>query len=138
LHDLITRLGNRIGLGNILRFLPAQSHIPENSFIVSPVAWSEPAGSWGNLNPRPIRLFPPEYIFVRGHRPPHKFKWRAMSFTVGRITGPERIAPEWWLEDENWRHGVRDYWKVETLEGYRLWMFHTPQNPNWFVHGVFA
>jgi len=138
LHDLITRLGNRIGLGNILRFLPAQSHIPENSFIVSPVAWSEPAGSWGNLNPRPIRLFPPEYISVRGHRPPHKFKWRAMSFTVGRITGPERIAPEWWLEDENWCHGVRDYWKVETLEGYRLWMFHTPQNPNWFVHGVFA
>ena len=138
LHDLMTRLGNRIGLENIQRFLPAESHIPENSFIVSPAAWSESVGSWGNVNPRPIRLFPPEYVAARGHRPPNRFNWRAMSFTVGRIIGPERIAPEWWLEDENWRHGVRDYWKVETLEGHRLWMFHTPQNPNWFVQGVFA
>lgn len=138
LHDLMTRLGNRIGLENIQRFLPADSHIPERSFIVSPAAWSEPSGFWGATNPRPIRLFPPEYIAAQGRRPPNRFKWRAMSFTVGRITGPERIAPEWWLEDENWRHGVRDYWKVETREGHRLWMFRTPQNPNWFVQGVFA
>ena len=138
LHDLMTRLGNRIGLENIQRFLPADSHIPERSFIVSPAAWSEPSGAWGVTNPRPIRIFPPEYVAARGHRPPNRFKWRAMSFTSARITGPERIAPEWWLEDENWRHGVRDYWKVETREGHRLWMFHTPQNPSWFVQGVFS
>ena len=138
LHDLMTRLGNRIGLENIQRFLPAESHIPENSFIVSPAAWSESVGSWGNVNPRPIRLFPPEYVAARGHRPPNRFNWRAMSFTVGRIIGPERIAPEWWLEDENWRHGVRDYWKVETKQGRRLWLFYTPQNPGWFVQGQFA
>ncbi len=138
LHDLMTRLGNRIGLENIQRLLPAESHIPERSYIVSPAAWSEPAGSWGATNPRPIRLFPPEYVAAQGHRPPDQFKWRAMSLTTGRITGPERIAPEWWLEDENWRHGVRDYWKVETRQGHRLWMFHTPQNPSWFVQGVFA
>lgn len=138
LHDLMTRLGNRIGLENIQRFLPADSHIPERSFIISPAAWSDPVGPWGYANPRPLRLFPPEPVVAHGNRPPNKFKWRAMSFTVGRITGPERIAPEWWLDDENWRHGVRDYWKVETREGHRLWMFHTPQNPNWFVQGVFA
>jgi protein ImuB len=138
LHDLMTRLGNRIGLENIQRFLPAQSHIPERSFIVSPAAWSEAKGSWGTTNPRPLRLFPPEYVATQSNRLPARFKWRAMSFTTGRATGPERIAPEWWLEDENWRHGVRDYWKVETREGHRLWMFQTPQNPNWYVQGVFA
>lgn len=138
LHDLITRLGNRIGLENIQRFLPAESHIPERSFIISPAAWSEPEGAWVSLNPRPIRLFPPEYVAVAKNQPPNRFKWRGMSFKVGHMTGPERIAPEWWLDDENWRHGIRDYWKVETREGHRLWMFHTPQNPNWFVHGVFA
>lgn len=138
LHDLMTRLGNRIGLENIQRFVPAESHIPERSFIALPAAWSEPDGSWSATNPRPIRLFPPEYVAAQGYHPPNRFKWRAMSFTSARITGPERIAPEWWLDDENWRHGVRDYWKVETLEGHRLWMFHTPQNPNWFVQGVFA
>ncbi|WP_252731504.1 Y-family DNA polymerase [Lentibacter algarum] len=138
LHDLITRLGNRIGLENIQRFLPADSHIPERSFIIAPAAWSEVGGAWVSLTPRPVRLFPPEYVAASTNRPPGSFKWRGMSFKVGRVTGPERIAPEWWLEDENWRHGVRDYWKVETREGHRLWMFHTPQSPGWFVHGTFA
>lgn len=58
--------------------------------------------------------------------------------TTGRVTGPERIAPEWWLEDENWRSGVRDYWRVETRQGRRLWLFHTPQQPGWFVQGEFV
>ena len=37
--------------------------------------------------------------------------------------GPERIAPEWWLDDPAWRSGPRDYWRVETEEGVRLWIF---------------
>ena len=36
------------------------------------------------------------------------------------------------------RHGLRDYWRVETAEGRRLWLFFTPQNPGWFVQGEFA
>lgn len=138
LHDLITRLGNRIGLENIHRFLPADSHIPERSFIVSPAAWSEATGSWVSMYQRPIRLFPPEHAIVTGGRIPRSFRWRRMVFTVGHTIGPERIAPEWWLDDENWHHGVRDYWKVATKQGRRLWMFYTPQNPNWFVQGEFA
>ena len=27
--------------------------------------------------------------------------------------------------DENWRNGVRDYWRIETQQGRRLWMFYT-------------
>ena len=61
-----------------------------------------------------------------------------MVLTTGRATGPERIAPEWWLDDPNWRSGLRDYWRVETLQGRRLWLFHTPQEPGWFVQGEFA
>ena len=61
-----------------------------------------------------------------------------MFFTTGRATGPERIAPEWWLPDDAWRTGLRDYWKVETTQGRRLWLFYTPQNPGWFVQGEFA
>jgi protein ImuB len=61
-----------------------------------------------------------------------------MSLSLGRATGPERIAPEWWFSDENWRSGVRDYWRVETTQGRRLWMFYTPQDPGWYVQGEFA
>ena len=82
-------------------------------------------------------MFPPEPIEAQGNRPPEQFRWRCMVLTTGRATGPERIAPEWWLEDPNWRSGMRDYWRVETRQGRRLWMFYTPQNPGWFVQGEF-
>ncbi len=138
LDDLITRIGTRIGLENIQRFLPADSHIPERSFIVAPAAYSDPAIGWASANPRPLCLIPPEPIAGTGPQPPERFRWRRMSLTTGRATGPERIAPEWWLEDDNWRSGLRDYWRIETLEGRRLWLFYTPQNPGWFVQGEFA
>jgi len=138
LDDLITLIGNRIGLENIQRFLPADSHIPERSFIIAPAAYSEPAGPWVALRPRPLRLFPAEAIAGIGARPPARFRWRRMSLSTGRATGPERIAPEWWLADENWRAGLRDYWQVDTRQGRRLWLFYTPQNPGWFVQGEFA
>lgn len=138
LEDLITRIGTRIGLENVRRFLPADSHIPERSFIVAPAAYSEPGGAWITLRPRPLRLFPPEPITGAGPRPPERFRWRRIPLSIGRATGPERIAPEWWLGDENWRSGVRDYWHVETRQGRRLWLFYTPQNPGWFVQGEFA
>jgi protein ImuB len=138
LDDLISRIGVRIGLESIQRFLPADSHIPERGFLIAPAAWSEPGGPWVALRPRPLRLFPPEPIPGTGPQPPRQFRWRRMALTTARATGPERIAPEWWLEDENWRSGLRDYWHVETRQGWRLWMFYTPQVPGWFVQGEFA
>lgn len=138
LDDLITRIGTRIGLENVQRFLPADSYIPERAFIIAPAAFSTAENGWISLRPRPIRLFRPEPIASTGIRPPDHFRWRRMSFTTGRALGPERIAPEWWLEDENWYSGIRDYWKVDTREGRRLWLFYTPQNPGWFVQGEFA
>ncbi|MGB1215933.1 MAG: Y-family DNA polymerase [Pikeienuella sp.] len=138
LDDLISRLGTRIGLENIQRFLPADSHIPERGFIVAPVIYSHPESGWACTQPRPICLFPSEPITGTGARPPTRFRWRGMSLTTGHATGPERITPEWWLEDENWRSGLRDYWRVETREGRRLWLFYTPQDPGWFVQGEFA
>lgn len=138
LGELITRIGTRIGLENVQRLLPADSHIPERSFLVTPAAWTQAEGSWVCLRPRPLLLFPPEPVAAQGARPPERFRWRRMRLTTARATGPERIAPEWWLDDENWRSGLRDYWQVETHEGRRLWLFYTPQTPGWFVHGEFA
>ncbi|MCV6825822.1 MULTISPECIES: Y-family DNA polymerase [Halocynthiibacter] len=138
LADLITRLGTRLGLENIRRLLPADSHIPERSFVVASAAYSEPESSWFVVQPRPITLFPPEPIAATESRPPLRFRWRRMPMTSGRIVGPERIAPEWWLEDDLWRTGLRDYWRVDTTQGRRLWLFYTPQSPGWFVQGEFA
>jgi len=152
--DLISRLGARLGFENVLRLAPAESLIPERSFVTLAAAYapdlpsdsaSDPAFGRRDGPPRPITIFPPEPVAVAaespaGH-PPAWFRWRRMRFTTLRAAGPERIAPEWWLDDPAWRTGLRDYWRIETHQGPRLWLFHTPQSPGaqgWRMQGVFA
>ncbi len=138
LDDLITRIGARIGLDNIRRFLPVDSHIPERSFTLAPAAYSRPRPFVPPAHPRPLILFPPEPIAATGAQPPQRFRWRRMQLETWRATGPERIAPEWWHDDPDWRSGLRDYWRIETTQGRRFWLFYTPQDPGWFVQGEFA
>ncbi|TYC49510.1 DNA polymerase Y family protein [Rhodobacterales bacterium] len=140
--DLITQLGNRVGLENILRFQPVESHIPEHSFKLVPAAVSHPAESWPHSRTRPLRLFAPEPISGSpagaGLEPPPRFRWRGRALTTSRAEGPERITPAWWEDNDSWAHGLRDYWRVATCQGQNLWLFHTPQNPAWFVQGEFG
>lgn len=147
LADLLSSLGNRIGFDRVLRLLPAESLIPERSFILSPAAYSAPEPSPHRVGPeRPITLFPPELATAAYGNPPANFRWRRMRFTTLRALGPERITPEWWFDDPAWRSGLRDYWRIETREGPRLWLFATPQaqgwsgpgTSDWFVQGEFA
>ena len=148
LADLLSSVGNRIGFDRVLRLLPATSLIPERSFLLAPAAYSasEPIPHRGGAA-RPISLFPPEPVTAASGNPPASFRWRRMRFTTLRALGPERITPEWWFDDPVWRSGLRDYWRIETREGPRLWLFHTPQTPdwpapggaqNWHVQGEFA
>ena len=139
LADLISSLGNRIGFDRVLRLLPATSLIPERSFLLAPAAYSSPEPLTNRTGPqRPITLFPPEPVTAASGTPPASFRWRRMPFTTMRATGPERIAPEWWLDDPAWRSGMRDYWRIETQEGPRLWLFTTPQSGDWYMQGEFA
>jgi protein ImuB len=138
LADLISRIGNRVGFENIVRYLPAQSHIPEKSFLVAAAAYSDAAENWHPAGERPLSIFPPESIGATGASPPQYFRWRNMPLTLAEAIGPERLLPEWWLDNSDWRSGMRDYWRVQTKQGRRLWLFFTPQNPNWFVQGEFA
>lgn len=143
LADLLSSLGNRIGFDRVQRLLPAESLIPERSFLLASAAWSAPQSA---LPPcpgpaRPCILFPPEPVttLMQGTgRPPARFRWRRMELTTLRAAGPERITPEWWFDDPAWRSGLRDYWRIETCEGPRLWLFHTPQQAGrWSVQGEF-
>lgn len=151
LADLISRLGNRIGFDRVLRMQPADSKIPERSFVLAAAAYSVAETGFARGGPaRPPILFPPEPVTaLQMGKAPDRFIWRRMRFATLRATGPERIAPEWWFDDPAWRLGLRDYWRIETREGPRLWLFHAPQAPvwpgaveaaaqNWFVQGEFA
>ncbi len=143
MDDLVGRIGARIGLEAITRLHPADSHIPEKTSKNLAAAWSEPARDWPRPpGPRPIEMWRPE--IVQAEEAPHlpaQFRWRGRMFETRAATGPERIAPEWWLDDPDWRSGVRDYWRVTTRSGERLWLYYAhggSLSPGWFCHGSFC
>jgi protein ImuB len=140
---LIGRLGARIGMEAITRQHPADSHIPEKAVTTLAAAWSEPVHDWPPLPvPRPILMWRPEPVTaVDDPAPPASFRWRRRSFETRAATGPERIAPEWWLDEPDWRSGVRDYWRVTTAGGERLWLYYAhggAMSSGWFCQGAFA
>ena len=72
---------------------------------------------------------------------PLEFRWRQRRFRTQAGLGPERIAPEWWLDEPDWRTGVRDYWRVTTEDGLQLWLYYAhggTMSSGWFCHGQFA
>jgi protein ImuB len=89
-------------------------------------------------HPEEIRVL---YAVPEG--PPAQFVWRKQTHRVTRFAGPERIAPEWWVDRPGTR--LRDYYKVEDHSGLRLWLYREGvlgddrgQTPRWFLHGMFG
>ncbi len=143
LDTLVSRLGARVGMEALTRLAPADSHIPEKTAKVLPVAWSEPATDWPRpRNPRPLVLFRPEPVTApEDPMIPARFRWRRRDLVTASAAGPERIAPEWWLDEPEWRSGTRDYWRVEVTTGERLWLYYAhggAMSGGWFCQGVFC
>jgi protein ImuB len=99
-----------------------------------------------NIPTRPIRLLarpePVEAIAEVPDGPPVRFRWRHVLHEVAHVEGPERIAMEWW-RDEAGHTLMRDYFRVESREGLRVWLFRAwlndeERSTRWFLHGVFA
>ncbi|MEL6646527.1 MAG: DNA polymerase Y family protein [Pseudomonadota bacterium] len=142
-EDLVARIGGRLGLDAITRRHPVDTHIPEKTAKVLAAAWSEPAEHWpAPPTPRPLLLWAPEPVHApETPRLSAQFRWRGRTHHLAEARGPERIAPEWWLDEPDWRTGVRDYWQVITAEGERLWLFYAhgaAKSAGWFCHGRFA
>ncbi len=147
LHHFIDRLGSRLGVENILRLHPRESHIPERAVVMRPAAYHRDA-QWEETPPlsRPLMMLacaePADVMALLPEGPPRQFRWRKVLYTVTDAEGPERIRPEWWRE-KSAAARERDYYIVEDEEGRRFWLYReglydasTP--PRWFVHGVFA
>ena len=172
LAHLIDRLGARFGLRRICRLEPRNTHIPEFAAAAVPAhASSRPVrgrptretrreGSVtaivaeveaDSLAPtRPVRLFqrpePIEAIAEVPDGPPVRFRWRRVMHEVASVEGPERIAMEWWRDTQG-NKLTRDYFRVESRAGARLWLYREglygsevrlPDKPQWYLHGLFA
>jgi protein ImuB len=154
LAHLIDRLGARFGLRRVVRLAPQDTHIPEFAVAAVPAHAPRstnqqlPAIEFQSLIPaRPIRLFDhPERIEAVAEvpdGPPVRFRWRHVLHEIARAEGPERIAMEWW-RDEHGHVLTRDYFRVESRQGARAWLYREglygreTAQPRWFLHGLFA
>lgn len=149
---LIDQLSTRLGRSRVRRFVPYDSHVPEQAELTLPALATAPTASWprreaGEPPLRPIHLFDPpqpvDQVFsLAPDGPPQRFRWRRTLHEVARAEGPERIAGEWWRHHDT-PVPTRDYYRVEDRRGRRLWMFRRGlfggvDDPRWYVHGLFA
>jgi protein ImuB len=161
--QLVDRAAARLGPGCVTRLLPADSHIPERAFeMPSVIQAAAPRGRAADMDDfhrtpfdpsvpeRPVNLFdrpePIEVVAQVPEGPPSRFRWRWVLYDVVRADGPERIAPEWWLDAASGAHSTltRDYYRVEDRQGRRYWLYRDglyereTARPGWFMHGLFA
>ena len=148
---LVDRLSAIFGKQRISRLLPVETHIPERAQRTVTASATRPSQPW----PEPAAAAPPSrplYLFERPHliemqaaspdrKIPAHFRWRRMPHDIIHAEGPERIADEWWRSPSD--YGTRDYYRIETAQGRRFWIFRaaTPaqsQPMQWFLHGIFA
>lgn len=135
---LIDRLSNRLGRESVVRALPQAEAQPELAVRYQPLAGARPSKSKQQFKrlPRPLRLetapVPIEVWAVVPYGPPSRFR-HGQDYDIARAWGPERIQTGWWRG----RYVQRDYYRVETAEGKRFWIFRELRSDDWFLHGAF-
>jgi protein ImuB len=150
LAGLVDRLAGRLGREAVVRCRLEREVEPELAYREEPLI-GERAGRrtaaakranqrvpWGSLD-RPLYLLrqplPLEALAVAPDGPPIQFRGQGRRHQVARHWGPERIETGWW---RNRPAAVRDYYRVETTEGQRYWIFRCRRRGKWFLHGAFA
>jgi protein ImuB len=157
LARLIDRLSARLGMHCVLRIVPHDTHIPEFAAVEMRAADGRRQrtedGDSSSALCRPSSVIRPLKLFVRPEPieavaevpdgPPVRFRWRRVLHEVAAAEGPERLAMEWW-RDENGSTLTRDYFRIESRDGARFWLYReglyareTP-TPRWFLHGLFG
>jgi protein ImuB len=139
LARLLDRFRERLGPRAVRRLDPFPSHWPEHAMRVADTASPpRPVPEGWAARPRPVRLArrprPITAVALLPDGPPV----RLGAARVVSAEGPERILPAWWKPAA--QEGGRDYWRVETEDGRRLWVFALRNGgaPEWFLHGWFA
>ena len=143
---LTDRLRARLGTRSVSQAAPGDSHIPERAsqWCADPVSTK----AWpARREKRPLLIFdhpePAQAVAEIPDGPPRRFTWRRVRHDVRCAEGPERIAPEWWRSALGKGPGLsRDYFRVETQEGRRFWLYREglygreTSEPAWYVHGA--
>lgn len=142
--SLIDRLTSRLGRHAIVRSVLQSDAQPEKAFRYEPlVGGNKPSKrsierlSFSILD-RPLYLMDQPAALrsyaVTPNGPPSRFEYNDEQHIVSRYWGPERIETGWWRQ----RGVQRDYYRVETSQGFRFWMFRCLHEGSWYLHGMFG
>ena len=142
ISQLVDTLGVRLGSKSVFRAAPVESALPERAMRRVAALHPPQDLAWPKNLPRPARLFVrPEKIEAVAElpdHPPRLFIWRKKPHRIAKADGPERIHGEWWI-NESETNLVRDYYRVETADGTRYWLFRdgpAGRGGGWWLHGV--
>ncbi|MGC6517224.1 MAG: hypothetical protein ACON49_04280 [Candidatus Puniceispirillaceae bacterium] len=160
LSQLVDHLVARLGSDRVQTLTMRENWIPEESecFVnaqshqqittqITDTLYDQTPLTGGHRSPRPMRLLsPPEpvqAIALLPDHPPSQLRWRGQIWRVRRATGPERIGPRWWQAHLRDDMTSRDYYRLETVSGHRLWVYRSglPERGeaiSWYMHGLFA
>lgn len=144
LGDLIDRLASQLGRDAVTFARLVEDPQPEHACRFEPAIEhttsqqrAEPTGTLTADAQRPLQMWPvPLPVHVLAVFPagaPFKFLWMNKEYTVTHCWGPERIETGWWRGCDI----HRDYYRVETHVGARLWLFRQHEDNCWFLHGAF-
>lgn len=155
LARFLDQVAARLGKQALRLPVSLASHWPERATLHAPITEALKAlalpsprahGARSARGPRPLRLLDrPEEVEVMSavpDGPPASFRWRRVQRRILRADGPERLAPEWWVDGED--APPRDYFRIEDTEGQRFWLYREGLyerrtiTPTWFLQGFFA
>ena len=147
LAPLIDCLGNRLGFDQVVRLTAIESHLPERMVKATSALDDTAIFAWPLSPSRPLRLlgWPERIEAILPEQDPQasplSFQWRRTDHEIRLSEGPERIAPEWWVEGDPTR--TWDYWRVEDTMGRQFWicrhgLLRPGESPEWFMHGLFV
>jgi protein ImuB len=146
LELLVDRLSSRLGMEAVVRPKLHHDPQPERGYVYVPLAGVGPKSKvqgpkskvQGPKFLRPLELFDPpvmlEVLSIVPDGPPICFRFRGQVYRVARQWGPERIETGWWRGPSV----RRDYYRVQTEEGQRFWLFRRLEDGVWGMQGVFA
>jgi protein ImuB len=145
LAALLDRLSARLGARAVVRPVGQADALPERAVRYVSLMGQRPTPRPAEpddrvpaaVSHRPLRLLTPppriDAVALIPDGPPAVFHWQGQRQVVARYRGPERIETGWW------RHGLirRDYYRVETTQGRRFWLFRDLAGGAWHLHGSF-
>lgn len=137
--SFVDRLASRLGRANVFGVSSQAGALPENAYRQTELTIHSRRKTkvQGPPLPRPLWLANPEPLRqVAGapsSDPPDRFLFQSALHHIRHAWGPERIETGWWKG----RSIRRDYYRVETDQGYRFWIFRRISDGSWFLHGCF-